>query len=462
MSNSYQVESILDCRSFVPDSNPLSSTAATARASALRAAAGIVDGLEFKVKWKGFAECTWIRAHNFAGGAASPMLIAFMQLRAARKAIPEPAEFAKIDNDHEDESPLVDHLPLTQLLSSSRDRDDEMSLLDDHVPLSQLVPKSNVGLMGPPAAMISRVARQQTFPACSSVSAGGISSRRVPVLTPTSPAEDVQVNFLQHTFFIDYYRPHDQLSSVLSKLHARIVHVYPSDPNDRTCILVYEDGSAPHSTHMLVRSTNNRYAPQVATSSTPSMPDHRIVAQQRHLSMSRSKLLRLAEAELNQVKVPRIVVTDMLGMYAPEVSLFPMVPVFKPQAAAAAGGQPQFKRELAHTIPQLDWNAPSGKSPFTKGGLPYTAAAAAAVKVEAKRSMWCEWCRVTIDNEQTVGMPHMMRYSRTFDETHELEGRSFTIIGSFCRSVCCFALCFISSSISTHLLINITSTIHND
>lgn len=427
LTTKYEVQRILDCRALLTtapvDSHQSTMNTTAVRTAALRTAAGLVDGLEFKVQWLGYSdkECTWIRAENFAEGSASLMLIEFMQRRATIMAQPTTIKPMEVE-DLEDDSPLSDHLPLSNLISNSPvglmksntcDLEDD-SPLCDHLPLSTLIPQSSsssaaaaVELMGPPT-MTPRFLRPRMQSSQSTVDKSSI-----PVNAHVSKSANMElsIDFLRNTFFIDYNLLHDPLRVTLKKLNADIVSAYPSDSNDDTCILVYMDGSSPQDTSLMRSAQTSRYASIIAaSSSTHPMQDNRIVAKSRNRCISRSKLLAIALDQSRQVKRPRMIVRDIQGRYVPEIHDFPMVPVFKQtQVAAASGGKIQFEREMVHTLPQLDWNAPAGRSPFTKGGLPYVysdASAAVAAnapnKMVSKRLQWCEWCRVNIENEQTV------------------------------------------------------------
>jgi hypothetical protein len=118
-SERFEVRQIMRCRRRQPIDD--------SRAAQLRLAAGIVDDLEFEVQWVGYddSDRTWIPATNFAGGASSPMITAFMKELTELKSRPEPK--VKVDEE--------DHLPIAALLVPQV----ESNQLDlEHLPLSTL------------------------------------------------------------------------------------------------------------------------------------------------------------------------------------------------------------------------------------------------------------------------------------------------------------------------------------
>ena len=89
-SKQWAVERILTCRA--PDSR---------QSTRLRAAVGLLDSLEFKVKWEGSTQSTWIPAENFEGGESSRMLRAFLKERFASDN-----DDTDADSEDEFEAPL--------------------------------------------------------------------------------------------------------------------------------------------------------------------------------------------------------------------------------------------------------------------------------------------------------------------------------------------------------------------
>ena len=245
---------------------------------------------------------------------------------------------------------------------------------------------------------------------------------------PAAPLVGVELNpgpgeltFSGQSFLLDYVSAtgHDELRSLLLQLHAHVLVTMPTSTSEAEhAVYVYVPSSAPPMSAQLTtaRSLRHRLAQNLRTHRSFQLPPMDACSTARCLGMmilTREEALLKAKEQINSP--PRLIIRDLSGLYHPEVILFPMVPMLcRPQpaaptaAAASSSDRLLFERDsagkvkLAHTLPQLNWDAQPHESAFLVGGRPMNERAAGSVKPSKLKPEWCEWCRVDIMDQQMV------------------------------------------------------------
>ena len=273
-----------------------------------------------------------------------------------------------------------------------------------------------------PSKWEARLLKSKRVDSAASESAGATTT------PPAAPLVGVELNpgpgeltFSGQSFLLDYVSAtgHDELRSLLLQLHAHVLVTMPTSTSEAEhAVYVYVPSSAPPMSAQLTtaRSLRHRLAQNLRTHRSFQLPPMDACSTARCLGMmilTREEALLKAKEQINSP--PRLIIRDLSGLYHPEVILFPMVPMLcRPQpaaptaAAASSSDRLLFERDsagkvkLAHTLPQLNWDAQPHESAFLVGGRPMNERAAGSVKPSKLKPEWCEWCRVDIMDQQMV------------------------------------------------------------